>query len=68
MDAVYDTGDGGLEIVDVKSGGRFEPGDNDQLAIYARALDAIGLLPEGRPVTLTYAFLDGGAPLSRRYR
>lgn len=68
VDAVYETGDGGLEIVDVKSGGRFEPGDNDQLAIYARALDAIGLLPEGRPVTLTYAFLDGGAPLSRRYR
>jgi hypothetical protein len=25
-------------------------------------------LPEGRPVTLTYAFLDGGPPLSRRYR
>jgi DNA helicase II / ATP-dependent DNA helicase PcrA len=68
VDAVYETDDGGFEIVDVKSGGRFEPGDDDQLAIYARALDANGLLPEGRPVTLTYAFLDGGEPLSRRYR
>jgi DNA helicase-2/ATP-dependent DNA helicase PcrA len=68
VDAVYTCDDGGYEIVDFKSGGRFTPGERDQLWVYARALDANGLLPPDRPVRLTYAFLDGGAPLTRRYR
>ena len=68
VDAVYECDDGGLEIVDFKSGGRFEPVANYQLEIYARALDANGLLPPERSVTLTYAFLDGDPPVSRRYR
>jgi ATP-dependent DNA helicase UvrD/PcrA len=67
IDAVYETDDGGLEIVDYKTGKRFEPGEDDQLAIYARALAANGLVPPGAPVTLTYAFLDGGEPVSRSW-
>jgi DNA helicase-2/ATP-dependent DNA helicase PcrA len=67
IDAVFETDDGGLEIVDYKSGRRFEPGERDQLDIYARALRANGLLSPARPVTLTYAFLDGGDPVSRRW-
>ncbi|MBA2313734.1 MAG: ATP-dependent helicase [Actinobacteria bacterium] len=67
IDAVYETDDGGFEIVDFKTGGRFEPGEIDQLAVYARALVANGLVPEGGSVILTYAFLDGGDPLTRPY-
>jgi DNA helicase II / ATP-dependent DNA helicase PcrA len=67
IDAVYETEDGGLEIVDFKTGRRFSATEEDQLELYARALEANGLLPAGRPVTLTYAFLDGGEPLSRRW-
>jgi hypothetical protein len=44
---------------------RFEPGEHDQLALYAEAMAANGLLPPDAPVTLTYAFLDGGEPASR---
>jgi DNA helicase-2/ATP-dependent DNA helicase PcrA len=65
IDAVYETDDGGLEIVDFKTGGRFSATDDDQLDLYAHALAANGLMPEGRPVKLTYAFLDGGKPESR---
>ena len=65
IDAVFETGDGGLEIVDWKSGQRFEVDGPDQLGIYAAAIDAIGLVPEGAEVRLTYAFLDGEPPLSR---
>ncbi len=68
IDAVYVTPDGGVEIVDFKTGsraGHAELPDTDQLAIYAAALKANRLLPEGKSVTLTYAFLDGEAPLSR---
>ena len=65
IDAVYEADDGGFEIVDFKTGRRFEPHDDDQLAVYASALKALGLLPAGRPVRLTYAFLDGGPPLTR---
>jgi DNA helicase II / ATP-dependent DNA helicase PcrA len=65
IDAVYETGDGGVEIVDFKTGGRFSATEDDQLDLYAQALAANGLLPEGRPVKLTYAFLDGGKPESR---
>jgi DNA helicase-2/ATP-dependent DNA helicase PcrA len=65
IDAVYPTEDGGLEIVDFKTGKRFEPGEADQLDLYARAMRANGLITDGMPVTLTYVFLDGGEPVSR---
>lgn len=65
IDAVYVTDDGGIEIVDFKTGARFEVGEHDQLALYAEALRANGLLDEDRPVTLSYVFLDGEPPLTR---
>ena len=68
IDAVFEDGAGGFELVDFKTGARFETEDEDQLALYAAALEANGLLPEEAPVTLTYAFLDGGAPVTRPYR
>ena len=68
IDAVFEEGDGGFELVDFKTGARFESEDEDQLGLYAAALEANGLLPAGAPVTLTYAFLDGGAPVSRAFR
>ncbi len=57
IDAVYETDDGGLEIVDFKTGKHFEPkeGEPDQLALYAEALNALGLA--AKSVSLTYAFL-----------
>jgi DNA helicase-2/ATP-dependent DNA helicase PcrA len=65
IDAVYEAPNG-LEIVDFKTGRRFEIDDeHDQLALYAEALDANGLIPEGAEVTLSYAFLDGEPPLTR---
>ncbi|MDQ4058925.1 MAG: ATP-dependent helicase, partial [Actinomycetota bacterium] len=67
IDAVYTTTDGGLEIIDFKSGRRFEPGELDQLDVYARALSANGLIPEGASVTLTYLFLDGNEPIRRTW-
>lgn len=67
IDAVYTTDDGGLEIVDFKTGRRFEPEESDQLGLYARALKANGLIAEGTPVTLTYLFLDGGEPATRAW-
>ena len=67
IDAVYETDDGGVEIVDYKTGRRFEPDENDQLGLYAEALGANGLLPRDRPVILTYVFLDGGDPVSRAW-
>jgi DNA helicase-2/ATP-dependent DNA helicase PcrA len=65
IDAVYETAEGGLEIVDFKTGARFEVAEKDQLSIYASALKANGLLREGLPVRLTYLFLDGGPPVTR---
>ena len=67
IDAVYEAPNG-LEIVDFKTGRRFdvEPG-NDQLALYAEALDANGLIPAAAEVTLSYVFLDGGPPLTRAW-
>ncbi|MGH2699524.1 MAG: 3'-5' exonuclease, partial [Actinomycetota bacterium] len=65
IDAVYPTPDGGLEIVDFKTGKRFEVDEADQLDLYARAMKANGLIAEGVPVRLTYVFLDGGEPVSR---
>ncbi|MDQ4064915.1 MAG: PD-(D/E)XK nuclease family protein, partial [Actinomycetota bacterium] len=68
VDAVYETDDGGFEIVDFKTGQRFDVDiEHDQLALYADALRANGALGEGRPLTLTYLFLDGNPPLSRAY-
>ena len=60
IDAVYETDDGGLEIVDFKTGRRFEKrkDEADQLELYAEALRALGL-DGGRAVKLTYAFLSG---------
>jgi DNA helicase-2/ATP-dependent DNA helicase PcrA len=58
IDAVYETDDGGLEIVDFKTGRQFEVSDEaDQLALYGRALQALGLVRPGQRLTLTYAFL-----------
>jgi DNA helicase-2/ATP-dependent DNA helicase PcrA len=66
IDAVYLTEDGGIEIVDFKTGRRFEVDErHDQLALYAEAMHANGLVPEGTQVRLTYAFLDGGPPETR---
>jgi DNA helicase-2/ATP-dependent DNA helicase PcrA len=63
IDAVYEGGDGALEIVDFKTGKAFAPGDTaaDQLELYAEALRALGLVSSER-VTLTYAFLDEEEP------
>ncbi len=69
VDAVYKNDDG-VEIVDFKTGARrgYEDlGDDDQLALYARALRANGLVSEGQEVTLTYLFLDGEPPVTRPF-
>ncbi|MEA2497814.1 MAG: ATP-dependent helicase UvrD/PcrA, partial [Actinomycetota bacterium] len=61
IDAVYEREDGGLEIVDFKTGRRFEKSDEaDQLELYAEALRASGL--EGRDLSLTYVFLAEESP------
>jgi DNA helicase-2/ATP-dependent DNA helicase PcrA len=66
IDAVYETDDGGFEIVDFKTGKRFDIDDkHDQLIVYKDALAANGLLPAEKPVKLTYLFLDGEPPLTR---
>lgn len=57
IDAVYELPEGGLEIVDFKTGKHFERTPGDQLDIYAEALTALGLIQDGVPVELTYAFL-----------
>lgn len=59
IDAVYETDDGGLEIVDFKTGQRFDrkPGEADQLELYADALRALGLTDQDN-IKLTYAFLS----------
>ena len=58
IDAVYALDDGGLEIVDFKTGRKPESlPDVDQLGLYARALQANGLIPRGARVVLTYAYL-----------
>ena len=68
IDAVYEL-DGGYEIVDFKTGRRFEPAtDEDQLGIYAQALIANQLVEPGRKLRLTYEFLDGGPPVTREWK
>ena len=67
IDAVYEA-PGGVEIVDFKTGRRFEvEEEHDQLALYAEALEANGLIAEGAEVTLSYVFLDGEPPLTRAW-
>jgi DNA helicase II / ATP-dependent DNA helicase PcrA len=64
IDAVYEMKGGGLEIVDFKTGKRFEKSDvADQLELYAEALQANGLARsyEG-DITLTYEFLGEQPP------
>lgn len=60
IDAVYETENGGLEVVDFKTGKRFEKSDEaDQLELYAEALRANGLVAvPGQRITLTYAFIS----------
>ncbi|HEY7875958.1 MAG TPA: 3'-5' exonuclease, partial [Actinomycetota bacterium] len=56
IDAVYETDDGGLEIVDFKTGRTPAEGDDaDQLAVYRDALASLSLAP-GR-IRLTYGML-----------
>jgi DNA helicase-2/ATP-dependent DNA helicase PcrA len=64
IDAVYETDDGGLEIVDFKTGMEVEAAEMDQLLIYAAALSRLGLQSSG-PLTLTYAYLSSGKKSSR---
>lgn len=64
IDAVYETEDGGLEVVDFKTGAEIEEADVDQLALYAAALDQLGIAIKG-PLTLTYAYLATGKVSSR---
>jgi DNA helicase-2/ATP-dependent DNA helicase PcrA len=57
IDAVYETADGGVEIVDFKTGKVPETKKADQLALYAEALRANGLVPVDVSIKLTYAAL-----------
>jgi DNA helicase-2/ATP-dependent DNA helicase PcrA len=68
IDAVYETDDGGLEIVDVKTGARREVDDLDQLGIYAEALAANGLIQDDQRVLLSYVYLDGDPPATREWK
>ncbi len=63
IDAVYDKDDGGLEIVDWKTGIELEVPEFDQLALYAAALSLLGV-PAGE-ITLTYFYLASGEMTSR---
>jgi RecB family exonuclease len=57
IDAVYETEEGSLEIVDFKTGRRFEKKDGaDQLEIYVEALRRAGVRDEG-DISLSYAFV-----------
>lgn len=56
IDAVYETEDGGLEIVDWKTGTEFEAKAGDQLEIYRGALAAAGV-PGSDSLKISYAFL-----------
>ena len=62
IDAVYETDDGGLEIVDFKSGKSFTPDEAaDQLQLYGEALAALAPNAGSGKVKLTYAFLGEAA-------
>jgi len=64
IDAVYQTGDGGLEIVDFKTGRHVDDDDLDQLAVYAAALGKLGVEFE-EPLKVTYCYLADGSQDSR---
>lgn len=64
IDAVYETEDGGLEVVDFKTGVSSERAEVDQLALYAAALVQLGIPVKG-PLTLTYCYLATGNTDSR---
>jgi DNA helicase-2/ATP-dependent DNA helicase PcrA len=65
IDAVYELPGGGLEIVDFKTGQEVERPGLDQLALYAAALERLGVAPAG-PLALTYCYLASGRTASRR--
>lgn len=56
IDAVYETEDGALEIVDWKTGMEFDAKPGDQLEIYRAALAAAGV-PGSASLKISYAFL-----------
>jgi len=64
IDAVYETDDGGWEIVDFKSGrNRSSPGRRVQLEAYAVAADEVDLLAGGqRPTSTAVTFAYFGGP------
>lgn len=64
MDAVYENPNGGLEVVDFKTGDQTEEPDLDQLIVYAGALRKLGI-PLGDHLRLTYAYLSSGQISSR---
>ncbi|HLI57413.1 MAG TPA: PD-(D/E)XK nuclease family protein, partial [Actinomycetota bacterium] len=71
IDAVYETDGGGLEVVDFKTGRRVDDGGVDQLAIYAAALQKLGVASPGGhpghpgPLKVTYCYLADGTLESR---
>jgi DNA helicase-2/ATP-dependent DNA helicase PcrA len=64
MDAVYETEEGGYEIVDFKSGQQTDLPEIDQLTIYAAALSKMGVVPNAE-LKLTYAYLTSETVVSR---
>lgn len=64
IDAVYETGEGGVEVVDFKTGREVEQPEADQLAVYAAALVELGVPIRG-PLVLTYCYLATGTKVSR---
>ncbi len=67
LDAVYECDDGGLEIVDFKTGSASSASESDgihQLAIYAAALLQLGVDLKG-PLRVTYCYLGTGTRDSR---
>lgn len=65
IDAVFLTADGGLEVVDFKTGDAPEEPDWGQLELYAEALRELGLASD--ELTLTFAYLRSGEPQSKPY-
>lgn len=65
IDAVYETDDGSLEIVDFKTGAVPPETDWGQLELYAEALAALGIATGA--VRLTYAYLMTGEGASQTY-
>ncbi|HVE92205.1 MAG TPA: ATP-dependent DNA helicase [Actinomycetota bacterium] len=64
IDAVYER-DGGLEVVDFKTGAVPQETEWEQLELYAEALAELGVVTG--PVTLTYAYLGADRDASKSY-